>query len=171
MDATADGFHELVRSQLVPLELDETFAFFSDVANLGAITPPWLHFRVLTPDVALGPGALIDYRLRVRFVPVRWRTRIEVWEPGRRFVDRQLRGPYRDWEHTHEFEPVEGGTLIVDRIRYRLPLGPLGALAHALVVRRDLERIFDFRREAIARLLGQPAGRWDAPPAGTEPAS
>ena len=80
MDATADGFHELVRSQLVPLELDETFAFFSDVANLGAITPPWLHFRVLTPDVALGPGALIDYRLRVRFVPVRWRTRIEVWD-------------------------------------------------------------------------------------------
>jgi ligand-binding SRPBCC domain-containing protein len=155
-EGAADGFHQLVRSQIVPLEPGETFTFFSDVANLGAITPPWLHFHVLTPDVVLGPGALIDYRLRVRFVPVQWRTRIDVWEPGRRFVDSQLRGPYRDWEHTHEFEPVEGGTLLVDRVRYRLPLGPLGAFAHALVVRRDLERIFDYRREAIARLLVRP---------------
>jgi ligand-binding SRPBCC domain-containing protein len=156
-ESADDGFRHLVRSQIVPLGPGETFAFFSDVANLGAITPPWLHFHVLNPDVVLGPGALIDYRLRVRSIPVQWRTRIDAWEPERRFVDSQVRGPYRDWVHTHEFEPVEGGTLIVDRVRYRLPLGPLGAVAHALVVRRDLVRLFDYRREAIARLLGQPA--------------
>jgi ligand-binding SRPBCC domain-containing protein len=102
-------------------------------------------------------GALIDYRLSLHRVPVSWRTRIEQWEPGRRFVDRQLSGPFARWEHLHLFEPVEDGTLIVDRVDYRMPFGPLGGVAHALLVGRDLHRIFDYRREAVARLLGQPA--------------
>jgi ligand-binding SRPBCC domain-containing protein len=152
-----DPFRRLVRSQIVPVSVDEAFAFFGDAANLEAITPPWLGFRILSAPAELAAGSLIEYRLHIHRVPVSWRTRIEVWEPGVRFVDLQLRGPYAHWEHSHEFAAVDGGTLLTDVVRYRLPLGPLGALAHVVLVRRDLDRIFDYRREAIARRLGQPA--------------
>jgi ligand-binding SRPBCC domain-containing protein len=100
------------------------------------------------------PGTLLDYKLRLHGVPVRWQTRIETWEPPARFVDIQLKGPYSLWEHTHLFE--KGGddaTVIHDRVRYAIPLGPLGAIAHRLFVRRDLERIFDYRRSAITERL------------------
>ncbi len=149
----------IVRTQIVPLPVDEAFAFFGEARNLEAITPPWLRFRVLSAPTELGPGALIDYRLSLHRVPVSWRTRIDVWEPGRRFLDRQLRGPFARWEHLHTFEPVDGGTLIADRVRYRMPYGPLGVMAHTLLVGRDLDRIFDYRREAVARILGQPPAR------------
>src|SRR4051812_47039868 len=151
------GMRRLLRSQVVPLPVVEAFAFFGDPLNLGAIPPPWLRFRLLSPTVVLGDGALIDYRLRLHGVPVHWRTRIEAWEPGVRFVDRQLSGPFAHWEHLHTFTPVDGGTLIADRVDYRVPFGPLGAVAHAALVGRDLDRIFDFRRASVARLLGQPA--------------
>ncbi len=148
--------HLLEREQRVALVPEEAFGFYSDAFRLEAITPPWLRFRVVgRRPASIGAGTLIDYRLRLHGIPVRWRTRIEVWEPGRRFVDVQVSGPYRLWHHTHSFEPDgRGGTVIRDVVRYALPLGPLGALAHALVVRRDLERIFDFRRDAVERLLG-----------------
>ena len=110
----------------------------------------------LTEDMCA--GTLIEYRLRLHGIPLRWVSRITVWEPGRRFVDRQLRGPYRLWEHLHEVFPHPEGTLSRDRVDYSLPLGPLGVVANHLVVRRDLERIFDFRHEAIARLLGPRPG-------------
>jgi ligand-binding SRPBCC domain-containing protein len=110
---------------------------------------------VVTADpIAMRPGTLIEYRLRLHRLPVNWLTRIESWLPGRRFEDRQLRGPYRLWHHTHTFEPYEGGTRVRDLVRYAMPLGPLGRLAHAAVVRRDLERIFDFRRDAVAAAFG-----------------
>jgi ligand-binding SRPBCC domain-containing protein len=145
---------KFVRYQQVAAPPEDAFGFFSDALNLERITPPWLRFRVLEPDsIEMGPGALIEYRLRLHLVPIRWLTRIEVWEPGRRFVDRQLRGPYRIWEHTHEFEPSGGGTLMRDTVHYELPLGPLGDLAHRAFVRRDLDRIFDFRRDAVAQAL------------------
>jgi ligand-binding SRPBCC domain-containing protein len=146
--------HVLERAQLVPRPRSEVFAFFADARNLEAITPPWLSFHVSTPgEIAMTEGTLIGYRLRLHGVPLRWRTRIDVWEPDARFVDRQLRGPYRLWEHTHTFEPHVDGTLMRDRVRYALPLGPLGRAAHALLVRRDLARIFDYRRDEIARRL------------------
>ncbi len=143
----------------------EAFAFFADASGLEAITPPWLAFRVVTPaPIEMRRGTLIDYRLRLHGVPVRWRTRIERWEPSERFVDVQVAGPYRLWHHTHEFEPDgEGGTVIRDTVRYALPLGPLGALAHILFVRLDLVRIFDFRRDAVERLLGARAPSAGAP--------
>jgi ligand-binding SRPBCC domain-containing protein len=101
-------------------------------------------------------GTLIDYRLRLHGVPVRWRTRIEAWEPPERFVDVQVRGPYALWEHTHTFEPDGAHAVVIrDRVRYALPFGPLGRLAHALFVRRDLERIFDHRRRAVAYALAR----------------
>lgn len=143
------------REQLVERELPEVFEFFSRARNLEALTPPWLSFSVLTPEpIEMQPGTLIDYRLRLHGVPLRWRTLIEAWEPGRRFVDRQLRGPYQLWHHTHTFEPVSGGTLVGDRVRYAIPLGPAGRLADRLFVARDLERVFEFRRQAVLRLLG-----------------
>ena len=146
--------HELEREQLVRRPLDEVFAFFAQARNLERITPPWLRFEVLTPEpIAMAPGTLIDYRLRLRGVPLRWLSRIEDWEYERGFADRQLRGPYRLWHHRHEFVPCGGGTVVRDHVRYALPLGRLGALAHAAIVRRDLERIFDHRRVAVRRLL------------------
>ena len=152
--------HVLERRQPLALPAERVFEFYSDARNLERITPPWLGFEVTTPGaIEMRPGTLIDYRLRLRGVPVRWRTRIETWEPPHRFVDVQLRGPYALWEHTHSFEPDGGaGVVIGDRVRYALPLGPLGDLAHTLLVRRDLERIFDYRRHAVAELLGGAGG-------------
>ena len=145
------GIHVVERQQLLARPPQAIFPFFGDALNLEAITPPWLGFRVTTPQpIEMTPGALIDYRLRLRGVPLRWRTTIAVWDPPRRFVDVQLSGPYRMWHHTHDFEPTaDGGTLMTDMVRYALPFGPLGEIAHRLLVRRDLERIFDFRREAV----------------------
>ena len=145
---------EIQREQLVRAPLAEVFEFFARARNLEALTPPFLRFEVLTPEpIRMAPGTLIDYRLRLRGVPMHWRTLIEAWEPGRMFVDRQLRGPYRLWHHTHEFEPRPGGTLVRDVVRYEIPLGPIGTVARALFVRRDLERVFEFRRGAVTRLL------------------
>lgn len=144
----------LERSQHLPGRPEEVFGFFADAWNLEAITPPWLRFRVVTPrPLEMRAGAHIAYRLRLHGMPIRWLTRIEVWEPPLRFVDVQVRGPYRLWHHTHRFEPDDDGTLMRDRVRYALPLGPLGELAHAALVRRDLERIFAFRHEAVAARL------------------
>ena len=138
----------------MPQAAEEAFAFFADAYNLEAITPPWLRFRILTPrPIAMHEGALIDYRLSLHRVPCRWHTRIDVWEPGVRFVDRQLSGPFSIWEHTHSFASAHRGTLIRDRVVYRMPLGPLGEIARCTLIGSDLERIFDYRREAIDRLL------------------
>ena len=139
----------LIREQRLPGTPADVFPFFAEAANLEAITPPWLHFRIVTAQpVEMREGALIEYRLRLRGIPLRWRTRIDVWEPGVRFVDRQLSGPYRLWHHTHEFEADgPGHTLMRDTVRYEVPLG---RLAHPLVT-RDLDRIFDFRAAAIER--------------------
>jgi ligand-binding SRPBCC domain-containing protein len=151
------SLHVLRREQHLPGAPGDVFPFFADAQNLEAITPPWLGFRVVTPrPIDMRAGALIEYRLRLRGVPLRWRTRIAVWDPPRRFVDVQLSGPYRLWHHTHDFEPDgAGGTIMRDTVRYALPLGALGALAHRLVVRRDLAAIFDFRQEAVLASLSK----------------
>ncbi len=149
------GHHVLHREQHLPGTPEEVFPFFADAANLEAITPPWLGFHVVTPrPIEMRSGALIEYRLRLHRLPIAWLTRIEEWVPGERFVDMQLTGPYRLWHHTHEFRPDrEGGTLMTDTVRYALPYGPLGSLAHRVLVRRDLERIFDYRARAVPALL------------------
>jgi ligand-binding SRPBCC domain-containing protein len=136
----------------LPRPRPEVFAFFADAGNLQALTPGWLHFEILTPmPLEMRAGALLDYRLQLHCLPVRWKTEITAWEPPHRFVDEQLRGPYRLWAHEHTFEEVEGGTLVADHIRYRVPGG---ALANRLLVARDLRAIFTFRNEALLRLLG-----------------
>lgn len=148
----------LERTQLVPRPRDEVFRFFEDASNLERITPPFLRFRIVTPTpIEMREAALIDYRLSLFGVPLSWRTRIELYEPGVRFVDAQLRGPYALWRHTHTFEDAPGGTQMRDRVDYEIPLGPLGRAARALFVRRTLDRIFDYRREAIASIFGAEA--------------
>lgn len=143
--------HEFSAEIWLPVKRNELFPFFASAANLDAITPPWLHFQILTPFVKMSEGALIDYRLRVRGIPMRWRTRINLWEPPLRFVDEQIRGPYRLWVHEHSFEECEGGTLARDNVRYAVPLD---SLAHRWVVRPDIERIFRFRQEAMRERFG-----------------
>jgi ligand-binding SRPBCC domain-containing protein len=145
----------LEREQIVKRPLEEVFEFFARAENLERITPPWLSFRVLTPGpIDMGSGTLIEYRLRLHGVPLGWTSRIELWEQERRFVDQQVRGPYRLWRHLHEFVPAGPSTCVRDRVEYALPLGWLGDRLGLPVVRRDLARIFDYRRAAVARLLG-----------------
>jgi ligand-binding SRPBCC domain-containing protein len=133
----------------LPRPRAEVFPFFADAHNLQAITPPWLHFEILTPaPIAMRAGALIDYRIRLRGLPLRWRTEIELWEPPFRFVDNQVRGPYRRWHHTHTFEERAGGTLCRDLVRYAV-LG--GVLVNRFFVRPDVERIFAYRGEQLRK--------------------
>ena len=130
----------------------EVFPFFAEARNLQTLTPPWLKFEVLTPSpIILRPGALIDYRITVHGLPIRWRTEITEWDPPHRFVDVQLSGPYTLWHHTHTFEERNGGTVCADRVRYR-PRG--GALIHWLFVRRDVQRIFQYRQQRLNELFG-----------------
>lgn len=146
--------HELRREQLVPRLRSEVFAFFASAENLERITPPTLGFRIQSPlPLAMRSGAHIDYRLSLFGVPFGWRTLIEEFEPELRFVDLQLRGPYRLWRHTHEFSDAPGGTLMRDVVEYELPLGLLGEAVRSLFVERQLLYIFDFRRDAIERLF------------------
>ena len=157
MSAATGSPRRLERSQLLPRPIEEVFGFFSDAANLEAITPPFLRFRIRTPmPIAMCAGARIEYTLRLYGAPVRWRTLITRWEPGACFVDVQEFGPYALWRHTHEFESRGRSTLMRDTVEYMEPLGPLGRMAHVMFVKRALERIFDFRRDATARLLPSP---------------
>jgi len=150
--------HLLERDQWVAAPLERVFAFFSDAANLETLTPAWLRFRIVTPTpIEMQPGAKIEYRIDWHALPIRWQTEIAEWSPPQRFVDVQVRGPYRLWHHTHTFASIDGGTLLGDRVRYALPLGVLGRLAHRLAVRRDVERVFDYRAERIAALFGDRA--------------
>lgn len=135
---------------LVRASLDETFAFFADPSNLERLTPPWLAFRIRTPmPLVMREGLEIDYRIVLYGWPIRWRSRIDVWEPGVRFVDRQLVGPYRWWRHEHRFLATRDGTRVVDRVEFR----PRVAWLSGRLVRRDVERIFTYRQHILPRIF------------------
>ena len=147
--------HELTTWQWLPRPRPEVFAFFSDARNLQRITPAFLHFEVLTPGpIEMRAGALIDYRLTLRGIPLRWRSEITVWEPPQRFADIQLRGPYAEWVHTHTFEEEDGGTLVRDSVRYRL-WGPgfLTGTVNKVLVAPETKRIFEFRHHALEEIF------------------
>ena len=150
---------QLQKVQFIPRPISEVFEFFSNAANLERLTPKTLRFRILTPlPVEMRKGCVIDYTIRLYGAPIRWRTRIDSYEPEERFSDTQLEGPYRYWHHLHEFTSVEGGTRMYDIVDYEVPFGPLGVVARTLFVRRSLEQIFSFRRQAIAEIFGSEAG-------------
>lgn len=146
-----DGLFTLTAMQWLSRPVGEVFLFFADAGNLDVITPPWLRFEILTPrPIAMQVGARIDYRLRLRGLPVRWQSEITAWEPPQRFVDEQRRGPYRAWIHEHTFAERDGGTLIGDHVRYAVPGG---WLADRLFVRRDVANIFAYRQEKLRELF------------------
>ena len=143
---------DLRTSIWLPKPLDEVFPFFADAANLETLTPPWVNFRILTQlPIDMREGALIDYTIRVRGLPLRWRTQITDWAPPYRFVDQQLRGPYSRWVHTHTFREEDGMTLCEDHVNYA-PLG--GELMNWLLVERDVRRIFNYRHQKMAEIFG-----------------
>jgi ligand-binding SRPBCC domain-containing protein len=141
----------LEAAQSLPQSRERVFEFFADACQLEAVTPPWLRFAVLTPPpIEMHAGARIDYRLRLHGIPIRWQSVISVWEPPFRFVDEQVRGPYRRWHHEHVFDVAENGTLCRDIVDYEVPGG---TLVDRLFVRPDLRRIFRYRQETLARVL------------------
>ncbi|MFQ5990046.1 MAG: SRPBCC family protein [Candidatus Methylomirabilales bacterium] len=138
--------------QWVPRPLEEVFRFFADASNLEILTPPWLHFKILTPGrIQMKPGTLIDYRIRLHGVPIHWQSEVMVWEPPHRFVDEQRRGPYRIWIHEHSFSTRDGGTVVEDRVEYAVPGG---TLVQKHFVAPDLQRIFDYRRQRLQEIFG-----------------
>jgi ligand-binding SRPBCC domain-containing protein len=140
----------LERTQVVDAPLQSAWEFFGSARNLEAITPPWLRFRIVDAPDDLHAGALLRYRLRLFGWPLYWLTLIQSWTPPRGFVDVQLDGPYRVWEHTHRLAVVAGGTEIYDHVRYAMP----GGAAANVVVSRWLGAIFDHRAARTADLLG-----------------
>ncbi len=146
--------HILTRKLTLDLPIEKVFDFFADAGNLKRITPPELNFHIITPQpIRIEMGTLIDYQLKVRGFPIKWRTEISEWNPPHLFVDRALKSPYKQWIHRHNFtELSENQTSIEDEVRYHLPLAPLGNLAFWFV-RRELNYIFDFRQKAVLGIL------------------
>jgi hypothetical protein len=145
----------LTREQFIAAPVADVFSFFSRPENLSKLTPPDLGFVILTPPpIEMKTGALIDYTIRLFGMRVRWTTLITAYDPGRSFVDEQLKGPYSFWRHSHRFAEAPGGTMVTDEVRYALPFGPVGRLAHALVVKRQLASIFAYREKAIGTIFG-----------------
>jgi ligand-binding SRPBCC domain-containing protein len=141
---------------LLPAPLEATFAFFADAANLERLTPGWVQFSIVTPlPIVMRAGVEIDYRIRVHGVPLAWTSRIDVWEPGRRFVDRQIAGPYLWWRHEHRFEIVGSATRVIDEVEYL----PRAAWMTARLVRRDVERIFGYREDALQEIFNRRSPR------------
>jgi len=146
--------YTLHREQWIERPIDEVFAFFADAHNLEEITPPWVGFKILSMSTdAIQEGTIIRYRLRLHGIPVQWRTNICEWDPPSSFVDEQTRGPYKIWRHTHKFEAHGSRTKVVDEVQYSLPFGSLGRIVHSVKVRKDVSRIFDYRRERIDALF------------------
>ena len=146
--------HILTRSLTFDLPREQVFEFFADAANLERITPPELKFHIITPHpFEIKKGTLIEYRLKLRGLPVKWKTIISVWNPPFEFVDEALKSPYKQWIHRHTFTGIEKNkTLVEDEVKYRLPFAPFGNLAHWFV-RRELNHIFDFRQKAVKEIL------------------
>ncbi len=135
----------------IPMPLDKVFPFFADANNLETITPSWLRFEIVTPTpIEMAVGTFIDYKLRYRGVPLKWQSEILEWDPPNRFVDRQVFGPYRKWIHQHLFQERGGCTIAVDQVEYAV-IG--GSLVNTLVVRRDVEQIFSYRKEKLLEVF------------------
>ncbi len=149
------AMYTLRGEQWIERPIDEVFAFFADAHNLEEITPPWVGFKILSMSTeSINEGTIIGYRLRLHGIPIHWRTNICEWNPPYSFVDEQTTGPYKTWRHKHRFEAHGGRTKMIDEVQYLLPFGILGRMVHAVKVRQDVSRIFDYRRQRIDALFG-----------------
>jgi ligand-binding SRPBCC domain-containing protein len=143
--------YRLTTELLVKEPREQLFEFFADAFQLETITPPWLHFSVQTPQpIVMQPGTLIDYKLQLHGLPIRWRSKISDWDPPLQFIDEQVKGPYRYWHHLHSFDEVDGGTLVRDIVHYAVPFG---FITHPLLIRCDLTKIFQHRHESMSSLF------------------
>jgi ligand-binding SRPBCC domain-containing protein len=141
----------LERELWLPRPPEEVFRFFADAANLEILTPPWLRFNIITPaPIQMQAGTRIEYQLRLHGIPIRWQSAITAWEPPARFIDEQMRGPYRLWIHVHNFRPEGTATIAGDRVRYAV-LG--GQLINHFLVAPDLRRIFDYRHKKLLEVF------------------
>ncbi len=151
------AIYRLHRQQWIPASVQDVWAFFSDAQNLAAITPAKMKFRVTSGTLPqqIYPGQIITYRVSPLLgIPLFWMTEITAVQEGKLFVDEQRRGPYSLWHHQHHFEEKDGGVLMTDLVHYEVPLGPLGTVANALIVRKELQTIFDFRARVVAERFG-----------------
>ncbi|TDQ33445.1 SRPBCC family protein [Aureibacillus halotolerans] len=147
--------HHLRASTEIQAPIDEVFQFFSAAENLEKITPPSLRFQIVTPlPIEMKKDTLIDYKLRINGVPANWTTRIPVWQPPFKFVDEQLKGPYKTWVHEHTFEEVGDKTIMMDHVAYELPFFPLGEIAYPFV-HRQVRSIFSYRKKTIQQWFGE----------------
>jgi len=147
--------YTLAREHYVAKPLAEVFAFFQRPENLAHLTPPWLHFVILSPSpVAMAEGAQIDYAIRLLGMRLRWTSRIIAYDPPRSFIDEQIKGPYAFWRHRHTFVPQGAGVVVKDEVAYALPLGGLGRIAQKIYVRAALRSIFNYREKMVKELLG-----------------
>jgi ligand-binding SRPBCC domain-containing protein len=142
---------QLTTTAWLPASRDAVFSFFADARNLERLTPPWLHFRIMTPGtIDMRTGAHIDYRIRLHGIPLRWQSVITAWDPPHQFIDEQIRGPYRRWVHTHTFEDERGGTRVRDAVEFDV----IASWLAGWFVMRDLRRIFAYRHETLIRIFG-----------------
>jgi ligand-binding SRPBCC domain-containing protein len=148
--------HKLIQEQIIPANRQKVFDFFSRAENLEKLTPSFLEFRITTSGaIEMQVGTRIDYVIRLQGIPMKWRTRIDAFEPNQFFTDTQLKGPYRFWQHRHDFEDCADGTKMTDTVHYELPFGLLGSLVHQIYVRRQLQVIFAYRRTAVGDIFGR----------------
>ena len=148
--------YQFKAEHLLPISLEDAWKFFSSPTNLPVITPPALDFKILTPNLPAETyaGMIIDYKVRPLLgIQMHWKTEITAVNKNESFTDRQLKGPYKVWEHTHYFKKVEGGVLMTDIVNYELPLGIIGKLAHAIIVKKEIENIFSYRKEKLNELF------------------
>ena len=152
--------YELNKTQFINQPIDVVFNFFTKPKNLALITPSKLAFKILTPTpITINKGTLIDYTIRLMRFPVHWRTLITKYNPPYEFVDEQIKGPYLFWHHTHTFKAVNGGSEIKDKVRYSIPMGYLGQFIHKIWIKKDLEKIFEYRKAVIDKLFNQSDSR------------
>jgi ligand-binding SRPBCC domain-containing protein len=150
------SIHQYKTSQFLPISIEKAWSFFSSPKNLATITPPELQFKILTQltENDIYPGMKINYIVKpILGIPLHWETEIDEVDSLKKFTDKQLKGPYKLWEHTHTFEKVDGGVLMNDIINYELPMGWLGDIAHTLFVKQKIERIFTFREKKLTQLF------------------
>jgi hypothetical protein len=134
--------------------LNEVFDFFSKAENLNKLTPPHVHFKILTPlPIPMLPGQLIRYRIKLFGIPFFWKTEITEWNPPYKFVDKQLGGPYTMWHHQHIFEEIEGATVMTDIITYRSKGWILAPFLHWLFVDRNVKEIFAYRETQLNEIF------------------